>query len=165
MTSSRSGSTVPLLPSLGGFAAAGLSSFPPSGTSRRWTISKDARKRSWRNGSGSFRRPESAARMWRGSSEKLLTGTRPDAKLPVVGETESRSEERDSDSRPGRRAFVMGVYRTHAPNPTLAGTNAPSAPMPLKTPGFRAEPQGLVNVETSGGPDSRIGVTVLSSSR
>lgn len=107
------------------------------------------------------------AMMRRSSSEKPLTGRRTERILPAVGETEAgyAGERPARDSRPGRRAFVMGVYRTYAPSPRLAGSNAPSALMPHKTPGSGAEPQELVNAQTPGGPESLIGVRHLSISR
>jgi transposase InsO family protein len=99
---------------------------------------------------------ERRARMRRNSSENPLTGRRAEGKLPAVGETEAghAGERPARDNRPGRRAFVMGVYRTYAPKPSHSGANAQSALMPLKTPGSGAEPQDLVNAETPEGPKS-----------
>ena len=110
---------------------------------------------------------ERRAQMRRSSSEKALTERKPEGKLPAVGETEAGNagERPTRDNRLGRRAFVMGVYSKYAPSPSLAGTDAQSAPMPLKTPGSGAEPQGLVKGKTAGGPESLIGVRHLSISR
>ena len=112
---------------------------------------------------------ERRARMRRSSSEKLLTGRRPDGKLPAVGETEAghAGERPARDSRPGRRAFALGVYSKYAPSPSApaAETNAQRPLMPLKTPGSGAEPQALVKGKTSDGPESLIGVRHLSISR
>jgi transposase InsO family protein len=119
------------------------------------------------------------------SSEKLLTARRPDAKLPAVGETDASSAggQLARDSRPGRRAFALGVYRTYSPSRSLAAAKAQRPPMPHKTPGSAclcvarrqgAEPQDLVNAETSDGPESltclscgrrQVGVRHLSISR
>ena len=120
---------------------------------------------------------ERRARMRRNSSEKRLTETKPESKLPSVGETEAghAGERPARDSRPGRRAFVMGVYSTYAPSPLLAPSNlsaeasakmnAQSAPTPLKTPGSGAEPQDLVTAQTPDGPESLISVRRFSNSR
>jgi transposase InsO family protein len=110
---------------------------------------------------------ERRARMRRNSSDNPLTGRRPERKLPAAGETEAghAGERPARDSRPGRRSFVMGVYKRYAPSPSQAPTNDPSALMPHKTPGSGAEPQDLVNAETSEGPESRIDVRALLSSR
>jgi hypothetical protein len=112
-------------------------------------------------------RRASAPEMRRNSSENLLTGRRPERKLPTVGETEAghAGERPARDSRPGRRAFVMGVYKMYAPSPTVSEANAQSAPMPHQTPGSGAESQGLVNGETSDDPESLTGQRHLSNSR
>jgi hypothetical protein len=107
---------------------------------------------------------ERRARMRRSSSENL-TGRRPGSKLPAAGETESRSEERDRDSRSGRRAFVLGVYSKYPPSRSPAAAKAQSPLMPLKTPGAGAEPQGFVNAKTPEGPESLASVRHLSISR
>jgi transposase InsO family protein len=107
------------------------------------------------------------ATMRRNSSDKSLTGRRPQRTLSAAGETDAGSagERPARDSRPGRRAFVLGVYSTYAPSPSLASTQAQSAPMPLKTPGSGAEPQDLVTRQTSEAPESLIGQRPLSNSR
>jgi len=118
---------------------------------------------------------------------RILTERKEERKLPVAGETDASSAgaQLARDSRPGRRAFlsacaapapqrgrqghaqagVMGVCSTRAPSPWLASTNAQRSPMPRKTPGSGAEPQNLVNGETSEGPESLISVRRLSNSR
>ena len=110
---------------------------------------------------------ERRARNRRASAETLLTTRTPERKLPAVGETEAdcAGERPARDSRPGRRAFALGGYSTYSPSRSLDGSNAQSALMPDQTPGSGAEPQGLVNDKTSGGPESLIGVRHLSISR
>ena len=110
---------------------------------------------------------ERRAQMRRSSSENALTERKPESKLPAVGETEvgNAGERPARDSRLGRRAFVMGVYSKYSPSPSLVGTDAQSALMPLQTPGSGAEPQDLVNAKTSDGPESLSSVRRLSISR
>jgi len=97
-----------------------------------------------------------------------LTERKEEKILSAVGETDASSAGAQlvRDNRLGRRAFVMGVYSKYAPGPSAVGdTNAQSALIPLKTPGSGAEPQNLVNAETSGSRESLIGVRYLSISR
>ncbi len=117
---------------------------------------------------------ERRATMRRSSSEKHghasvpdLTEKKPESRLPAVGETDAGSagERPARDNRPGRRAFVLGVYRTYTPRPSPRIGNARSALMPHKTPGAGAEPQDLVTAQIPDAPESHIGVTALSSSR
>lgn len=118
---------------------------------------------------------ERRARMRRNSSDNPLTGRRLSGKLPAVGETDASSAggQLARDSRPGRRAFKLGVYSMYSPSRSrhtpggqaFADANAQSPLMPYKTPGSGAEPQDLVNVETTDGPESLIGVRRLSISR
>ncbi len=84
--------------------------------------------------------------------------------LSEAGETESSAagEQLARDNRPGRRAFSPGAY---SPDRSLAAPKAQRPPMPQKTPGSGAEPQYFVTDETSGGPESLIGMTALSNSR
>ena len=109
---------------------------------------------------------ERRAKMRR-SSTQTLTSRKENTTIRPVGETEAGSagERPARDSRPGRRAFVMGVRSTCAPSPCLASANAQRSPMPQQTPGFGAEPQDLVIGQTPGGPESLIGVRRLSNSR
>jgi hypothetical protein len=100
-----------------------------------------------------------------GKGSENLKGRRPERKRPAAGETESRSEERDRDSRSGRRAFVLGVYSKYPPSRSPAAAKAQSPLMPLKTPGAGAEPQGFVNAKTPEGPESLASVRHLSISR
>lgn len=110
---------------------------------------------------------ERRATMRRSSNETVLTRRREETTMRTAGETEAGNagERPARDSRPGRRAFVMGAYSTYAPSPCPATANAQRPPMPHKTPGSGAEPQSLVTVRTLGGPESELGVTALSSSR
>jgi putative transposase len=108
---------------------------------------------------------ERRAHMRRNSAEKLLTGARSESRIPATGETKAGNagERPARDSRPGRRTFALGVYRTYSPSRSPAKVQSPL--MPHKTPGYGAEPQDLVNAETSDAPESLISVTALSISR
>jgi len=110
---------------------------------------------------------ERRATMRRSSSKTVLTSRREETTIRTVGETEAghAGERPARDSRPGRRAFVVGAYSTYAPSPCPATANAPRPPMPHKTPGSGAEPQHLVTGQTPGGPELLISVTALSNSR
>ena len=107
------------------------------------------------------------AKMRRSSTQTGLTSRREETIIRTVGETEAGNagERPARDSRPGRRAFVMGAYSKYAPSPCLATANAQRSSMPQKTPGSGAEPQDLVTGQTPGGPESPIGVRRLSNSR
>lgn len=110
---------------------------------------------------------ERRARMRRNSAEKLLTGARPASIIPAVGETEAGNagERPARDGRSGRRTFALGVYPTYSPSRFSAAAKAQRPLMPHKTPGSGAEPQDLVNAQTSDAPESLISVTALSISR
>ena len=116
---------------------------------------------------------EHRATMRRSSTEDSLTRRSEETTIRTVGETEAGADSTNPtagepparDSRPGRRAFVMGAYSTYAPSPCRANANAQRSPMPQQTPGAGAEPQDLVTAQAPGGPESLIGVRPLSNSR
>jgi len=83
------------------------------------------------------------ATMRRSSSEPVLTRRREETTIRTVGETEAGNagERPARDSRPGRRAFKLGVYSTYSPSRSHSEANAQRPSMPLKTPGAGAEPQ------------------------
>jgi putative transposase len=110
---------------------------------------------------------ERRATLRRSSSAKSLTRGREDPIIRMVGQTEAgyAGERPVRDSRPGRRTFVMGVYRMYAPSPSPATADVQSPLMPHQTPGAGAEPQHLVTAQTSGGRESLTSVRHLSISR
>ena len=109
---------------------------------------------------------ERRASMRRSAGEKGLTRGKEESKLSAAGETEAghAGERPARDNRPGRRAFKLGVYATYSPSRSNQ-PNAQSPLMPHKTPGSGAEPQDLVNAQTSEGPKSLISLRHLSISR
>ena len=110
---------------------------------------------------------ERRATMRRSSTETALTCRREETTIRTVGETDAghAGERPARDSRPGRRAFVLGAYSTYAPGPCPASENVQRPPMPQKTPGSGAEPQDLVTGQTPERPELLISVRPLSNSR